>query len=62
VTGDDVAKAKPSPDVFVMAAERLNVPIDHCVVIGDSVALIGLRGLTNDSRRVLLRDCELNRQ
>ena len=37
VTGDDVAKAKPSPDVFITAAARLNVPIEHCVVVGDSV-------------------------
>jgi HAD superfamily hydrolase (TIGR01549 family) len=37
VTGDDVVKAKPSPDVFDMAADRLNVPIDHCIVVGDSV-------------------------
>ena len=37
VTGDDVAKAKPSPDVFVAAATRLNVPIDRCIVVGDSV-------------------------
>ena len=37
VTGDDVAKAKPSPDVFVAAATRLNVPIDRCTVVGDSV-------------------------
>ena len=37
VTGDDVAKAKPSPDVFVTAAERLGVPLEHCVVVGDSI-------------------------
>ena len=37
VTRDDVAKAKPSPDVFVAAATRLNVPIDRCIVVGDSV-------------------------
>ena len=37
VTGDDVAKAKPSPDVFVTAANRLGVPVDHCVVVGDSI-------------------------
>ncbi len=36
-TGDDVAKAKPSPDVFVLAAERLGVPIENCIVTGDSV-------------------------
>jgi len=37
VTGDDVKKAKPAPDIFVLAAERLNVAIDDCIVIGDSV-------------------------
>ena len=37
VTGDDVAKAKPSPDVFVEAAKRLGTPIEHCIVVGDSV-------------------------
>jgi HAD superfamily hydrolase (TIGR01509 family) len=37
VTGDDVAKAKPSPDVFIAAASRLKVAIDRCVVVGDSV-------------------------
>ena len=37
VTGDDVAKAKPSPDVFVSAANRVGVPVEHCVVVGDSI-------------------------
>lgn len=37
VTGDDVEKAKPSPDVFITAASRLKVPIEHCIVVGDSV-------------------------
>ena len=37
VTGDDVQKAKPAPDIFVLAVERLNVAIDDCIVIGDSV-------------------------
>lgn len=35
VTGDDVAKAKPSPDVFVLAAGRLGLPVSDCIVIGD---------------------------
>ena len=30
-------KAKPSPDVFVAAADRLHVAIDNCIVVGDSV-------------------------
>jgi HAD superfamily hydrolase (TIGR01509 family) len=37
VTGDDVAKTKPSPDVFVLAADQLGVPIEDCIVTGDSV-------------------------
>ncbi|MGC2371218.1 MAG: HAD family hydrolase [Candidatus Sulfotelmatobacter sp.] len=37
VTGDDVANAKPSPDVFVLAARRLRVPIADCIVTGDSI-------------------------
>ena len=36
VTGDDVEKAKPSPDIFMMAAQQLGVPIDDCIVVGDS--------------------------
>jgi HAD superfamily hydrolase (TIGR01509 family) len=37
LTGDDVKKAKPSPDVFVAAAKRLRVPIENCIIVGDSV-------------------------
>ena len=37
VTGDDVEKAKPAPDVFALAAQQLGVPIDQCIVVGDSV-------------------------
>jgi HAD superfamily hydrolase (TIGR01549 family) len=37
LTGDDVEKAKPSPDVFVAVAEQLNVAIGDCIVVGDSV-------------------------
>jgi len=37
VTGDDVEKAKPSPDVFVAAAQKLRVNIADCIVVGDSV-------------------------
>jgi HAD superfamily hydrolase (TIGR01549 family) len=36
VTGDDVVNTKPSPDVFVLAAERLGVSIRDSVVVGDS--------------------------
>lgn len=37
ITGDDVAKAKPSPDIFVAAARALGASIRDCIVVGDSV-------------------------
>jgi len=37
VTRDDVRHAKPDPDLFVAAAERLGVPVSASVVVGDSV-------------------------
>ena len=37
VTRDQVAHAKPDPDLFLSAAERLGAPIEHSVVIGDSI-------------------------
>jgi HAD superfamily hydrolase (TIGR01549 family) len=37
VTRDQVGHAKPDPDLFLAAAERLQIPIGDCVVVGDSV-------------------------
>jgi HAD superfamily hydrolase (TIGR01509 family) len=37
VCGDDVARAKPDPDVFLEAANQLGVALSDCIVIGDSV-------------------------
>ncbi len=37
VTRDQVEHAKPDPDLFLAGAERLGVPIDESVVVGDSV-------------------------
>jgi HAD superfamily hydrolase (TIGR01549 family) len=37
VTRDQVAHAKPDPDLFLAAAERLGASIEHSVVVGDSV-------------------------
>ena len=37
VTRDQVAHAKPDPDLFLAAAERLGVAIADAVVVGDSV-------------------------
>ncbi len=37
ITRDQVEYAKPDPDLFLAAAERLGVPIHESVVVGDSV-------------------------
>jgi HAD superfamily hydrolase (TIGR01549 family) len=37
VMRDEVARAKPDPDLFLAAASRLGVPITNSVVVGDSV-------------------------
>ncbi len=37
ITRDDVAHAKPDPDLFLAAAKRLGVDIHTSIVVGDSV-------------------------
>jgi HAD superfamily hydrolase (TIGR01549 family) len=37
ITRDQVTFAKPEPDLFIAAAERLGVPIETASVVGDSV-------------------------
>ncbi|MGH9246961.1 MAG: HAD family hydrolase [Acidimicrobiales bacterium] len=37
ITRDLVHRAKPDPDLFLAAAEALALPIEDCVVVGDSV-------------------------
>ncbi|NDQ57420.1 MAG: HAD family hydrolase [Acidipila sp.] len=44
ITADHVRHAKPSPDVFLEAAERLGFALSDCIVVGDSVwDLLGAR-------------------
>ncbi|GGD95445.1 glycerol-3-phosphatase [Aureimonas endophytica] len=38
VTAEDVAHGKPAPDCFLLAAERLGVPIGDCLVFEDAPA------------------------
>ncbi len=37
ITTLDVKRPKPSPDSFLEGAKRLNVPIENCAVVGDSI-------------------------
>jgi len=38
VTGDEVARGKPDPEAFLLAAKRLGVEITECVAFEDSIA------------------------
>jgi beta-phosphoglucomutase len=38
VDGNDVSKAKPDPEVFLIAAKLLNMKPEDCIVFEDSVA------------------------
>lgn len=37
-TGEEVAKSKPAPDIFLLAADKLGVEPEACLVIEDSTA------------------------
>jgi len=38
VSGEDVQRGKPDPQVFLLAAERMRVPPDCCIVVEDAPA------------------------
>jgi len=38
VTGDEVERGKPAPDIYLVAAKKLNVPASGCLVIEDALS------------------------
>ena len=36
ISGEDVRNGKPAPDIFLLAAEKINVPANDCYVFEDS--------------------------
>ncbi len=38
VTGEDIEHKKPAPDIFLLAARRIGVPPERCVVVEDAVS------------------------
>lgn len=52
VCGDDVARGKPSPDIFLAAAHKINQPPEGCLVLEDSAA--GARGAVAAGMRVII--------
>lgn len=51
VTGNDIKKAKPDPEIFTVAAKKLGVHPYHCVVFEDSLA--GIEGATNGGMKTM---------
>ncbi len=47
VDGNDVSKAKPDPEVFLIGAKQLNVKPEYCIVFEDSVAGIQASNTAN---------------
>jgi len=41
VTGDEIERGKPAPDIYLRAAEKLGVTADACLVIEDALSGIG---------------------
>ncbi len=38
VTGEEVHKSKPAPDIFILAAEKLGLSAEECIVIEDAAS------------------------
>jgi HAD superfamily hydrolase (TIGR01509 family) len=49
VSADDVHRGKPDPEVFLIAASRVGVPADRCIVVEDAVA--GVQGARSAGMR-----------
>lgn len=52
MAGDDVPRKKPDPIIYQLAAERVGLPPDRCVVIEDS--LVGLRAAKGAGMRCII--------
>jgi HAD superfamily hydrolase (TIGR01509 family) len=55
VSGHDVSRGKPAPDIFIEAARRLDVPRTECLVVEDSHN--GVRAASSAGMRCVVIPC-----
>ncbi|MEW8973860.1 MAG: beta-phosphoglucomutase [Tissierellaceae bacterium] len=60
VDGNEITKSKPDPEVFILAADRLGVPYESCMVIEDAES--GIEAARSVGMKVIgigdaVRDC-----
>jgi haloacid dehalogenase superfamily, subfamily IA, variant 3 with third motif having DD or ED/haloacid dehalogenase superfamily, subfamily IA, variant 1 with third motif having Dx(3-4)D or Dx(3-4)E/beta-phosphoglucomutase family hydrolase len=58
-SGDEVQNGKPAPDVYLLAAERLGVPPQNCLVIEDTDA--GVQAAKSANMRCIAIPCDATR-
>ncbi len=51
VCGDDVSKGKPDPEVFLLAAKKINIPPQNCIVFED--AHVGIDAALSGGMKVI---------
>lgn len=51
ISGDDVTRGKPAPDIFLKAAEQIGLPPEECVVFEDAPA--GVEAACSAGMRVI---------
>jgi beta-phosphoglucomutase len=70
ITGQEVTRGKPDPQVFLLAAKKIDVPADHCAVIEDAavgiaaaqaaeMTAIGLISTGHDGASLAAADCRV---